>query len=96
MTQHRYMTANKQRVNPVACRTCGLVDRERECFICSACHLNVCAGCVGVLRRWKGELGGVVKEVEGRRFAGAGAERGRGRGREREVGLGVGMGGFEG
>jgi hypothetical protein len=47
-----------------------------------------------VLRRWKGELGGVVKEVEGRRFAGAGAERGRGR--EREVGLGVGMGGFEG
>lgn len=65
LTQHRYMTANKQRANPVACRTCGLVDRERECFICSACYLNVCGGCAGVLRRWKGELRGVVKEVGG-------------------------------
>jgi hypothetical protein len=62
------MTANRQRHNPVACRTCGHVDRNAECYICSACALNVCSGCVAVLRRrwirrlarrgrWIGRLG---------------------------------------
>ncbi|KAH6627850.1 hypothetical protein F5144DRAFT_593988 [Chaetomium tenue] len=68
ITQHRYLTANRQRVNPVACRTCGYVDRNAECYICSACALNVCSGCVAVLRRVKGDLEAVVKEVtRGRR-----------------------------
>ncbi|KAK4123700.1 hypothetical protein N657DRAFT_663864 [Parathielavia appendiculata] len=65
LTAHRYMTANRQRTNPVACRTCGHKDRFAECYICSACYLNVCAGCVGLLRRFKGDLGAVVREVEG-------------------------------
>ncbi|KAK4237405.1 hypothetical protein C8A03DRAFT_16045 [Achaetomium macrosporum] len=63
LTQHRYMTANKQRTNPVACRTCGHKDRNAECYICSACHLNVCSGCAGLLKRFKGDLRAVLKEV---------------------------------
>ncbi|KAL2188827.1 hypothetical protein L209DRAFT_741840 [Thermothelomyces heterothallicus CBS 203.75] len=64
LTQHRYMTANRQRTNPVACRTCGHKDRNAECYICSACYLNVCSGCVAVIRRCKGDLRAVLKEVE--------------------------------
>ncbi|KAL2156053.1 hypothetical protein VTH82DRAFT_798 [Thermothelomyces myriococcoides] len=64
LTQHRYMTANKQRANPVACRTCGHKDRNAECYICSACYLNVCSGCVAIIRRCKGDLKAVLKEVE--------------------------------
>ncbi|KAK4106624.1 hypothetical protein N658DRAFT_25604 [Parathielavia hyrcaniae] len=64
LTAHRYMTANRQRTNPVACRTCGHRDRFAECYICSACYLNVCAGCAGLLRRFKGDLRAVVREVE--------------------------------
>ncbi|KAK4043198.1 hypothetical protein C8A01DRAFT_13263 [Parachaetomium inaequale] len=60
LTGHRYMTANRQRTNPVACRTCGHKDRNAECYICSACALNVCAGCVGVLRRCRGDLDAVL------------------------------------
>jgi hypothetical protein len=63
LTQHRYMTANKQRTNPVACRTCGHKDRNAECYICSACHLNVCSGCAGLLKRFKGDLRLVLREV---------------------------------
>ncbi|KAK4245384.1 hypothetical protein C7999DRAFT_34223 [Corynascus novoguineensis] len=64
LTQHRYMTANRQRTNPVACRTCGHKDRNAECYICSACHLNVCSGCTAIIRRCKGDLTAVLKEVE--------------------------------
>ncbi|KAK3302058.1 uncharacterized protein B0T15DRAFT_403455 [Chaetomium strumarium] len=66
LTQHRYMTANKQRTNPVACRTCGHKDRNAECYICSACHLNVCSGCAGLLKRLKGDLRAVLREVGGK------------------------------
>ena len=72
LTHHRYMTANKQRANPIGCRTCGHKDRNAECYICSACHLNVCSGCSGLLRRFKGDLGMVLKEVGGK--AGFGVE----------------------
>ncbi|KAK4157953.1 hypothetical protein C8A00DRAFT_29023 [Chaetomidium leptoderma] len=62
-TQHRYLTANRQRTNPVACRVCGHKDRNAECHICSACYLNVCAGCAGLVRRFRGDLAGVLGEV---------------------------------
>lgn len=93
ITQHRYMTANRQRVNPVACRTCGCVDRNAECYICSACALNVCKGCVVLLRRWKGDLEAVGrevvegmggKEVEGGKEVAGEVEVGRGRRVERD------------
>ncbi|KAK3296053.1 uncharacterized protein B0H64DRAFT_360215 [Chaetomium fimeti] len=78
LTRHRYMTANRQRANPVACRTCGHADRNAECYICSACALNVCSGCVAVLRRVRGDVDAVVREV--------------GRGRKVERGDGIGNG----
>ena len=64
LTNHRYMTANRQRTNPIGCRTCGHKDRNAECYICSACHLNVCSGCTGLLRRFRGDLRAVLREVE--------------------------------
>ncbi|KAL2164584.1 hypothetical protein VTH06DRAFT_3801 [Thermothelomyces fergusii] len=75
LTRHRYMTANRQRANPVACRTCGHKDRNAECYICSACSLNVCPGCVALLRRHKGDLRAVLDEVEkGKSEAGEGEQ----------------------
>ncbi|KAK4661950.1 uncharacterized protein QC763_709195 [Podospora pseudopauciseta] len=71
ITSHRIMTAGKQKNNPIACRTCGHKDRNAECYICSACYLNVCSGCVGLLKRSRGDLGVVIKAVE---------EKGRGEG----------------
>ncbi|KAK5664067.1 hypothetical protein OQA88_281 [Cercophora sp. LCS_1] len=71
LTSHRYMTAARQRVNPIACRTCGHKDRNADCYICSACHLNICAGCSSGLRKLKGDLDQLLeslnaKEEEGR------------------------------
>ncbi|KAK3900454.1 hypothetical protein C8A05DRAFT_17238 [Staphylotrichum tortipilum] len=80
LTGHRYMTANKQRTNPVACRVCGHKDRWAECLICSACHLNVCGACNGVLRRVKGDLKAAVEERRGKGEVRGGEEE---RGRER-------------
>ncbi|KAL2022319.1 hypothetical protein VTK56DRAFT_5717 [Thermocarpiscus australiensis] len=67
LTQHRYVTANRQRTNPIACRTCGHKDRNAECYICSACHLNVCSGCSGLLRRFRGDLSQVLQQIEEKR-----------------------------
>ncbi|KAK3357513.1 hypothetical protein B0T25DRAFT_450810 [Lasiosphaeria hispida] len=64
LTSHRYMTASRQRVNPIACRTCGHKDRVAECYICSACHLNICAGCNGNLRRFRGNLDKLVRHID--------------------------------
>jgi hypothetical protein len=58
------MTAARQRVNPVACRTCGTKERTAECYICSACHLNVCSGCNVRLRRLRGDLGQVLQQIK--------------------------------
>ncbi|KAL2129566.1 hypothetical protein VTI74DRAFT_7597 [Chaetomium olivicolor] len=89
LTGHRYMTANRQRTNPVACRTCGHKDRNAECYICSACYLNVCSGCVGVLRRVRGDLGEVVRIVgEGRKEMEAEIQARVGDGDEAEAGEG--------
>jgi hypothetical protein len=64
LTRHRYMTPGRQRTNPVACRTCGRKDRGAECFVCSACYLNVCAGCEALLRRFRGDLDAVLDAVQ--------------------------------
>ncbi|KAK3375333.1 hypothetical protein B0H63DRAFT_482620 [Podospora didyma] len=64
LTNHRYMTSNRQRYNPIACRTCGHKDRNAECFICSACHLNVCVSCNHGLRMSKGDLKRLVHQIE--------------------------------
>lgn len=64
ITNHRIMTAGKQKNNPIACRTCGHKDRNAECYICSSCHLNVCSGCTGLLRRAKGDLNAVLQAIE--------------------------------
>ena len=64
LTQHRYMTANKQKTNPRACRTCRHKDRNAESYICSSCYLNVCSGCSGLLKRFKGDLGAVLQYLE--------------------------------
>ncbi|KAK4175226.1 hypothetical protein QBC36DRAFT_331876 [Triangularia setosa] len=64
ITSHKIMTAGKQRNNPIACRTCGHKDRNAECYICSACHLNVCSGCSGLLKRNRGDLPSVLQAVE--------------------------------
>jgi hypothetical protein len=64
LTGHRYMTAARQRVNPIACRTCGQKDRNAECYICSACHLNICASCTGKLRRCRGDLDQLLRLKE--------------------------------
>lgn len=69
LTGHRYMTANRQRTNPIACRTCGHKDRNAECYICSACHLNVCSGCSGLLRRFRGDLRQVLRQIDEKRAA---------------------------
>jgi len=66
LTKHRYMTANRQRYNPIACRTCGRKDRFAECFICSACSLNICGDCNGNLRRLKGDLSRLLHQTKGR------------------------------
>ncbi|KAK0711102.1 hypothetical protein B0H67DRAFT_555138 [Lasiosphaeris hirsuta] len=66
LTSHRYMTASRQRVNPIACRTCGHKDRVAECFICSACHINICAGCNGNLRRFRGNLDKLLRHIDGK------------------------------
>jgi hypothetical protein len=70
LTNHRYMTRSRQRTNPIACRTCGHKDRYAECFICSACHLNVCPGCNELLRRSKGDLGRVLGQIKEKQAAG--------------------------
>ncbi|KAK4165289.1 hypothetical protein QBC43DRAFT_208738 [Cladorrhinum sp. PSN259] len=64
ITNHRIMTAGKQKSNPIACRLCGHKDRNAECYICSSCHLNVCSGCTGHLRRFKGDLESVLQAIE--------------------------------
>ncbi|KAK3990624.1 hypothetical protein QBC44DRAFT_238813 [Cladorrhinum sp. PSN332] len=64
ITNHRIMTAGKQKNNPIACRLCGHKDRNAECYICSSCHLNVCSGCTGHLRRFKGDLESVLQAIE--------------------------------
>ncbi|KAK1751736.1 hypothetical protein QBC47DRAFT_74889 [Echria macrotheca] len=64
LTRHRYMTAARQRVNPIACRTCGYKDRVAECYICSACHLNICGGCNTQLRRCKGDLDQLLTQLK--------------------------------
>ncbi|KAK0623532.1 hypothetical protein B0T14DRAFT_182557 [Immersiella caudata] len=64
LTQHRYMTAARQKVNPIACRTCGTKERYAECYICSACHLNICPGCNTRLRRLRGDLELVLKHIK--------------------------------
>ncbi|GAB1320605.1 FYVE-type domain-containing protein [Madurella fahalii] len=69
LTNHRYMTANRQRTNPIGCRTCGHKDRNAECYICSACHLNVCSGCSGLLRRFRGDLRQVLRQVKEKKAA---------------------------
>lgn len=56
LTQHRYMTTARQRVNPIACRTCGNKDRQADAHICSACSLNICTRCNFKLRRVRGDL----------------------------------------
>ena len=63
LTGHRYMTAARQRFNPIACRTCGTKDRIVECYICSACHLNVCPKCNARLRRLRGDLEQVLRQL---------------------------------
>lgn len=63
-TRHRYLTAARQRVNPIACRTCGHKDRIAECYICSACHLNVCVSCCGGLRRLRGDLDQLLAQLK--------------------------------
>ncbi|KAK0621260.1 hypothetical protein B0T17DRAFT_508629 [Bombardia bombarda] len=67
LTNHRYMTVNRQKYNPIACRMCGHKDRNAECFICSACHLNICGGCSGNLRRYKGNLEQTMKYLKERK-----------------------------
>ncbi|KAK4457947.1 hypothetical protein QBC42DRAFT_277869 [Cladorrhinum samala] len=69
ITNHRIMTAGKQKNNPIACRTCGHKDRNAECYICSSCHLNVCSGCTGLLRRAKGDLNAVLQAIENKKKA---------------------------
>ncbi|KAK3944628.1 hypothetical protein QBC46DRAFT_373878 [Diplogelasinospora grovesii] len=64
ITKHRYMTSNKQRFNAIACRTCGHKDRLAECFICSACSLNICGNCALSLRRFKGDLKQLLDHIE--------------------------------
>ncbi|KAK4220651.1 hypothetical protein QBC38DRAFT_493776 [Podospora fimiseda] len=64
ITNHRIMTAGKQKNNPVACRLCGHKDRNAECYICSSCHLNVCSGCTGHMRRFRGDLESVLQAIE--------------------------------
>ena len=66
ITNHRYMTANRQRYNPIACGTCGLRDRNSDAYICSACHLNICAICSGNLRRCRGDLRQLTEQIKGR------------------------------
>lgn len=63
LTRHRYLTANRQRRNPLACRVCGHKDRNAEAWICSACHLNVCEGCKGALGKLRGDLDAVLGAV---------------------------------
>ena len=65
LTQHRYMTGNRQRVNTVGCRVCGVRDAAAEVWICSACSLGVCEGWKGLLGQGRG-LEGVLREVAGR------------------------------
>ncbi|KAK4456270.1 hypothetical protein QBC34DRAFT_374019 [Podospora aff. communis PSN243] len=64
LTQHRYMTAARQKVNPIACRTCGTKEWHAECYICSACHLNICPGCNIRLRRLRGDLEQVLQQIK--------------------------------
>ncbi|KAG7290472.1 hypothetical protein NEMBOFW57_000474 [Staphylotrichum longicolle] len=63
LTRHRYLTANRQRRNPLACRVCGHKDRNAEAWICSACYLNVCEGCKGALGKLRGDLDAVLGAV---------------------------------
>ncbi|KAM7202091.1 hypothetical protein V8F20_004545 [Naviculisporaceae sp. PSN 640] len=72
ITSHRYMTANKQRYNPIACATCGHRDRLADAHICSACHLNVCGNCSVNLRRFRGNLHQLLDQI--REAAAASAE----------------------
>ena len=71
LTSHRSMTAARQKVNPIACRTCRSKDRSAECYICSACHLNICPSCNVRLRRLRGDLEQLLQqlkeETEGKR-----------------------------
>lgn len=64
LTSHRYMTAARQRVNPIACRICKSKERYAECYICSACHLNICPGCNVKLRRSRGNLEQVLQQIQ--------------------------------
>ncbi|KAM7197737.1 hypothetical protein V8F33_005461 [Rhypophila sp. PSN 637] len=64
ITNHRYMTANRQRYNPIACATCGQRDRISDAYICSACSLNVCPTCSGNLRRCRGDLRQLLQQIK--------------------------------
>ncbi|KAK3333426.1 hypothetical protein B0T19DRAFT_440188 [Cercophora scortea] len=75
LTNHRYMTTNRQRYNPIACRACGAKDRNAECFICSGCHLNICGRCNATLRRCKGDLHQVLQLLREKPAGDDGQER---------------------
>ncbi|KAK0753374.1 hypothetical protein B0T18DRAFT_434154 [Schizothecium vesticola] len=64
LTQHRYMTTARQRVNPIACRTCGSRDRHADAHICSACSLNICTRCNAKLRRVRGDLERLLVQLQ--------------------------------
>jgi hypothetical protein len=64
LTQHRYMTTARQRVNAIACRTCGNKDRHADAHICSACSLNICTRCNAKLRRARGDLEQLLVELQ--------------------------------
>ncbi|KAK3322544.1 hypothetical protein B0H66DRAFT_554627 [Apodospora peruviana] len=66
LTNHRYMPANRQRYNPIACGTCGQRDRNADACICSGCHLNICVNCSVNLRRCRGDLYQLLQQIKER------------------------------
>ncbi|KAL0473512.1 hypothetical protein QR685DRAFT_517045 [Neurospora intermedia] len=63
LTSHRYMTPSRQRYNRIACRTCG--ERQHvDCYICSACALNICLPCTKGLKVFGGNLKQLLRHVE--------------------------------
>ncbi|KAJ4404808.1 hypothetical protein N0V85_004796 [Neurospora sp. IMI 360204] len=63
LTSHKFMTSSRQRYNRIACRTCG--ERQHvDCFICSACSLNICLPCAKSLKVFGGNLKQLLRHVE--------------------------------
>ncbi|KAK3340448.1 hypothetical protein B0H65DRAFT_528943 [Neurospora tetraspora] len=63
LTSHKFMTPSRQRYNRIACRTCG--ERQHvDCFICSACSLNICLPCAKSLKVFGGNLKQLLRHVE--------------------------------